>query len=127
MVLLPKLDHFLGLIADGAWHNLKDIAENADIPEHRVNTLSKILSQTSIVDYEASRGQVRISQEWRKMLESIREEEEEEKAAVGTIVLPPKKSMILQNIQLTNLTEKELELDVKVTQTLKELAIGTIG
>lgn len=53
-------------------------------------------------------------------------DEDNEKLAVGTVILPPKKSVKVQSIQITNLTEKELELGFRINKKLKELAIGML-
>jgi hypothetical protein len=124
--VLPKLDHLLNLIQDGAWHSLQELAKNSNIPKQKLETLSKLLSNTNIIEYETKNNQVRIKKEWQRILKNTSNEPESEIAAVGTVVLPPKKNVEIQGIQLTNLTEKELEINIRVNKNLKELAIDTI-
>ena len=126
MVVLLKIDQFLNLIEDGAWHSLKELSKHSSIPKQKLTNLLKLLSETNIVEYENEKSQVRIRQEWQQILRNTQEEQDCEKAAVGNIVLPPKKSINIQGILVTNLTEKELELGMRVEKKLEELAIGII-
>jgi hypothetical protein len=126
VVVLPKLDHFLNLIEDGAWHDLEELSKRSKIPKQKLATLSKLLSETNIVEYETKGNHVRIKPEWQRMFKNIYEEQVLEKAAVGTIVLPPKKSLIIQGVYVTNLTEKELEISMRVNDKIEEFAIGMI-
>lgn len=126
MDALPKFDHFLTLIADGAWHSLKNLSKHSKIPRQKLEPLLKLLSETNIIEYKTKKSQVRIKKEWQQMLQNTSEEQECEKAAVGTMVLPPKKTINIQGIRVTNLTEKELELSMRVNKKLEELAIDII-
>ena len=125
MVVLLKLDQFLNLIEDGAWHNLKELSKHSKIPKQKLETISKLLSETNIVEYNTKKNHVRIKQEWQQILKSTLEQNCG-KAAVGTIVLPPKNGINLQGINVTNLTEKELELSVRINKKLEELAISIV-
>lgn len=127
MIVLPKLDQFLSIIGDGTWHSLKELAKYLNIPKQKLITLSKLLAETNIVEYETQKSQVRIKKAWHQMLENSYNEQKGEKAAIGTVVLPPKKSINIQGIQVANLTEKELEINIRVNKKLKELAIGMLN
>jgi len=124
--ILPNLDKFLNLIDDGAWHSLKELSSYSNIPKQKLEALSKMLSETNIVEYETNGEQIRIKKEWQKMLKQHGEERESGKAAVGTVVLPPKKNIEIQGIQLTNLTEKEIEISMRINKNLEELAIDIV-
>jgi len=124
--ILPNLDNFLNLIDDGAWHSLKELSKHSNIPKQKLDALSKMLSETNIVEYETNGEQIRIKKEWQKMLGKPNEEQKSGKAAVGTIVLPPKKNIEIQGIQLTNLTEKEIEISMRINENLEELAIDIV-
>jgi len=126
VVVLQKLVQLLNLIEDGAWHNLKELSEHSNIPKQKLESLSKLLSETNIIEYETKKNQLRIKKEWQQILKNTDEEQNCEKAAVGTIMLPPKKSINIQGIQVTNLTEKELEISMRVNKKLEEIAVGLI-
>ena len=50
----------------------------------------------------------------------------EEKLAVGTIIVPPKGSITIQDVVIRNLTDIELEFWVRLNEKLKELAVSKI-
>lgn len=119
-----KLDYFLDLIKDGTWHNLTDLSQALGLSIQNLTQLSNLLSGSNIAEYESQNNRVRLKREWINLIKNTENEEETKKPALGTIVLPPRKTINLQNIQITNLTEKELELGVRVNKELEELAIG---
>lgn len=122
---MQSIDQFLNSIEDGAWYSLKKLSKRLDTPNERLVALINVLAEANIVEYKNHESKVRLRHEWRHMLRSSNKEDHE-RMAVGTIVLPPKKSIDIQNIQITNLTEKELELGVRINKKLKELAIGML-
>ncbi len=123
---MHTIDRLLDLIEDGAWHNLEKLSRNSDIPKQKLVTLARMLTEASIVEYRNHEEKVRLKGEWKRMFTKNEREEKLERTAVGTIILPPKRSIEIQNIQITNLTKKELELGVRVNKKLKELAIGML-
>ena len=54
-------------------------------------------------------------------------EEVEEKPAVGTIIVPPKGSIAIQDMVIRNLTDVDLEFWLRLNEELKELAVSKIG
>lgn len=124
---MQKIDYFLSLLGDGAWHNLKELARHSRIPKQRLETLFKLLSETNIVEYETQKDQVKIKREWQQILKDADKEQQIGKSAIGSIVIPSKKSVTLQGIRVTNLTEKDLEISMRVNEKLEELAISIVG
>jgi len=53
-------------------------------------------------------------------------EDAEEKLAVGTLIVPPKGSIIIQDLVIRNLTDVDLEFWVRVNERLRELAVSKI-
>jgi hypothetical protein len=119
-----KLDYFLDLVKDGAWHNLTDLSHTLGLSMHNLTQLSTLLAGSNIAEYDPQANRVRLQREWITLIQNTETDEEPTTPALGTIVLPPKKTINLQNIQITNLTETELELGVRVNKELEELAIG---
>jgi hypothetical protein len=123
---LPRLDYFLDQVNDDTWHNLTDLSKKLNIPERRLALLSKLLSETNIIEYEPKENKVLLKKEWSNLLKKTEEQEDLKRPALGTVVLPPRKTIYLQKIQITNLTEKELELGFRVNKELEEIAISTM-
>ncbi|UCE95189.1 MAG: hypothetical protein JSV51_05490 [Candidatus Bathyarchaeota archaeon] len=123
---MQRLDQFLNLIEDGAWHSLKKISEHSKIPRKQLKMLSRLLSETKLLKYESQKDKVRITKEWQQILRNTSEGQKRRRATVGSFVLPAKRSVDIQGIHVTNLTENELELSMRVDEKLAELAIGMI-
>jgi len=51
---------------------------------------------------------------------------EEEKHAVGTIIVPPKGTITIQDVVIRNLTDEDLEFWVRVNDRLRELAVSKV-
>jgi len=50
----------------------------------------------------------------------------EEKLSVGTLIVPPKGSITIQDLVIRNLTDVDLEFWVRVNERLRELAVSKI-
>jgi len=51
---------------------------------------------------------------------------EEKKHAVGTIIVPPKGTITIQDVVIRNLTDEDLEFWVRVNEKLTELAVSKV-
>jgi hypothetical protein len=124
---LPTLDHVLTLLQDGAWHPLPTLATQVHLPSERLASLARLLAATHLIDYDAGKNRVRLTPEWQTMLHNTDEASKPRKDAVGTMILPPKQAIRIQGITITNLTDRDLELDLRVDDTLNEIAINTVA
>jgi hypothetical protein len=59
--------------------------------------------------------------------ESLENSEKSIKGKVlGTIIVPPQKSVVIQCTQITNLTDKSLELEICVDKKIEEITISVV-
>jgi len=124
---LSKLDDFLDLIKDGAWHSLTQLSEKLSLPTEQLAKISETLSEQGLIQYREEAKWVRINSEWSPLLsEANNEEEAEHKPTVGTVIIPSQESVKIQNVRITNVTEKEVELWVRVCKKLMEIAISNV-
>jgi len=123
---LSKLDDFLNLIKDGAWHSLTQLSKELSLPTEQLAKISETLSEQGLIQYREEAGCVRIDPEWSPVLSEANEEEAEHKPTVGTVIIPSQESVTIQNVRITNVTEKEVELWIRVCKKLTEIAIGKI-
>jgi len=124
---LSKLDDFLDLIKDGAWHSLTQLSEKLSLPTEQLAKISETLSEQGLIQYREEARWVRINSEWSPLLsEANNEEEAEHKPTVGTVIIPSQESVKIQNVRITNVTEKEVELWVRVCKKLMEIAISNV-
>jgi hypothetical protein len=122
---LSQLSLFFHLIKDNSWHSVNELSKALNVPPDRLIEMSKLLSEHNLIEYRQNKGQVKINPKWKFIFEEYNESEEE-KQSVGTIMVPPEKSVKLQGITVTNLTDTSLELNVRMNRELKEITINRI-
>jgi len=125
---LSKLDDFLDFIKDGEWHSLTQLSKKLLLPTEQLAKISETLSEQGLIQYQEEARLVRINPEWSTVLSEANEEEAEHKVehkpTVGTVIIPSQESVTIQNVRITNVTEKEVELWIRVCKKLTEIAIS---
>jgi len=121
---LSKLDDFLNLIKDGAWHSLTELSKELSLPTEQLAKISETLSEQGLLLYREETGWVRMNSEWSPLLSEAGEEEAEHKPTVGTVIVPSQESVTIQNVRITNVTQKEVELWIRICKKLIEIAIS---
>lgn len=114
----------LRLIDDGKWHSLPDLAEELGAPPDQLAETVKSLSEYNLVEFEEEAERVRLSSWVRKFPAAV--EVEEGKPAVGTIIIPPGGSITIQETLISNLTDTDIELSVRIDRKIRELAISRV-
>lgn len=122
---LNKLNNFLTLLKDEAWHDITQLSQTLTIPTDKLTQLSKILNKCNIIEYNEITNQVKLNPNW-KFLLFLENNAIENKTSIGTIILPPQKSVKIQCTTITNLTTTELEIEIRFEKNLKEIAIQKI-
>lgn len=126
---MSKLENLLLALRDGGWHDISEIADVLKVSEERLKEIVRFLASANMIGYDGERGLVRIKQNWKTLI--ITEEEHDAaqelgKTAIGTVIIPPEKTIVIQNARITNLTEKSLELELRIDTKLREIAINTV-
>lgn len=124
---MSKLDSFFSLIKDGTWHSLTELSKELSLPTEQLAKISEILSEQGLIEYREEAGLVKVDLESSSILsEDDQEKKVEHKPVVGTFLLPSQESVKIQNTQITNVTEKEVELWIKVRKKFTKIAISKI-
>jgi hypothetical protein len=126
-----KLEKLLSNLNDGVWHNVDEIVDVLEIPQSKFEQVMKLLTETDMVYYNSATNQVKLNQEWKMPLINQKETNPEtstkrENAAIGTLIIPPQKTLIIQCTRITNLTDIDLELDIRIDKKLSEIAINKL-
>ena len=131
---MSKFDRLLEFIRNGTWHNLDQIAEALNIPPDQLAKTAKILTKQGILRYKPEAKQLKINPNWLFLISQNKDENkedettddgEEQKPPVATLVMPPQKTIVIQNLQITNVTkETTLELFIRMPHEQIELAIN---
>jgi hypothetical protein len=112
----------LETISNGAWHQLKDVAESLKASVEDVTDEVNTLSETGVLVYDEKSNKVKLSQ-WLIELEE-KAKAAEKKCAVGSIILPPEGQVSIQNIVISNFLDKPLELGIRTDTRLREISIS---
>ena len=125
---MPKMERLIELLKDGKWHSLEEIAEKTEASLEKLEELLKTLSEYQLIRYDRELKAAKLNLSWKKLeVEEKTKERKEEKMALGTIIIPKEHTIIVQNTRISNLTEEELELEIKMDKKIKEIAIKKLN
>jgi hypothetical protein len=125
-----KLEKLLDLLSDNVWHSTSEIAQILQIPQDKLQQVITFLTETELIQNNPATNQIKLSQNWKTLIinqkETNQETQTETTTAVGTIIMPPKQTLIIQCTRITNLTENSLELEIRINKKIREIAINKI-
>ena len=122
------MERLIELLKDGKWHSLEEIAEKTEASPEKLEELLKTLSEYQLIRYDRELKAAKLNLSWKKLeVEEKTKERKEEKMALGTIIIPKEHTIIVQNTRISNLTEEELELEIKMDKKIKEIAIKKLN
>ena len=127
-----KLEKLLEVLGDGAWHPLEEVAKALKMPKERFQQVVNFLADADIIQRNSVTSKVKLNQNWKTLMigqgnESLENSEKSIKGKVlGTIIVPPQKSVVIQYTQITNLTDKSLELEICVDKKIEEITISVV-
>jgi len=116
------------ILEDGAWHSLKEIAEEIGVPIEELARHCEMISKNKIVEYDASSCKVRLEPQLMGMILKLKAEEEAEaewrRRGVGTIIIPQGKGFQIQGVRIHNKTEQDLNVELTFNRKLDEIVIS---
>jgi len=129
--LSTKLERLIALLSDNVWHNTNEMAEALQIPQNKLQQIITFLTDTDLIQHNSATNQIKLNQNWKTLIINQKEPIPEtqttpETTAVGTIIIPPKQTLIIQCTRITNLTDTSLELEISVNKKIREIAINKI-
>jgi len=125
--LPTKLEKLLALLSDDVWHNTDQIAKTLEIPQHKIQQIITFLTETDLIQHNPATNQIKLNQNWKTLIINQKEtQNQQENTAVGTIIIPPQKTLIIQCTHITNLTDNNLELEIRINKKISEIAINKI-
>jgi len=131
--MAAKLEKLLTLLGDEKWHTQEEVVNALQIPKEKVQAITRFLAEADLIIRNEETNQIKLNQNLKTLIINQKERSKEaeaqtplENTAVGTIIVPPQKTITIQNTHITNLTDKSLELEIRVDRELKEIAIGKI-
>ena len=127
---VTKLDDLLDTLKDEKWHSLTTLAKTLNIPPAQLEQITTQLAQQNIIQHQKQINYIKINPNWKTILTQPEEEAitplSTHKPSLATLIIPPQETITIQNIKITNTTNKDLELWIKTCKKLTELAITKI-
>lgn len=118
--------HMFTILEDGAWHSLKEIAEQTAVPIDKLASYCQNISKHQLVEYDVKTGKVRLGNQLKNMIMKLKPDEEAEwqRLGAGTIIIPPQKIFQIQQVTIQNTTEQDLEFEFTFNKKLREIVIS---
>jgi len=117
-----SIDNFFIAIKNGEWHRLDELTDQLGIQTNKLVRFSKYLSDHGLIKYEEKTNRIKIEPIW-KLLLPQEEESTEPKTTVATFIIPPETSIDVQSTHISNLSNIELEVSLRINDKIKEVAI----
>lgn len=119
------------LLNDNQWHSINQVAETLEIPPEKAQKIVEILTEADMIQHNSATNQVKLNQNWKTLIINQRETPSEQEptpaTAIATIIIPPQKTLTIQQTRITNLTDTSLELEIRINKKLNEIAINKIN
>lgn len=117
--VMPTTIDLLSLIEEERTLDIKHLAKNLGIEVVQLEKILEDLAVHSLIEYDQRTGKIKMPT-W---LTKINMENKSIKPATGTIILPKNQEIKLQDIAIGNFSDKNLELNVRLTGKQKEVSI----
>ncbi|MEM4481106.1 MAG: hypothetical protein QXG58_07750 [Candidatus Bathyarchaeia archaeon] len=124
-----KLERLLTLLDDNQWHTINEIAETLQTTPEKAQKIIEILAEADMIQHNPTTNQVKLNQNWKTLIINQKEttpEQPQQATAIATIIMPPQKTLTIQQTRITNLTDTSLELEIRINKKLSEIAINKI-
>jgi len=127
--LSTKLEKLINVLSDNVWHNVDQVVASLNIPQSKVQSIINFLAETDIIEHNSATNQIKLNQSWKNLLVNQSNPNSENNAAkqntaIGTFILPPHQPLVIQCTRITNLTDANLELEIRWDNKIREIAIS---
>jgi len=120
--LLLSINRFFEVIKDGVWHSIDELSEHLGLEAAKLTEFVKFLSEHGLLKYEEKTQRIKIEPIW-KLLLPEEYEPTEPKTTVATFIIPPETSIEVQSTEIRNLSNREVEVNLRINNKIKEVAI----
>ena len=117
-----NIEKFFSAIKDGEWHSIDELSDQLGLPTSKLAEFSRFLSERGLLKHEEKTGKIKIESLW-KLLLPEQAEPTEAKTTVATFIIPPETSINVQSTHISNMSNVELEVDLRIDNRIKEMAI----
>lgn len=114
-------ERVLECLSDGKRHSISKIAKNTGLLVKEAKDIAKELGESGILDYNQNSEEVKLSSWVKKLPPKVTIKRNRVLAAF--VIMPPKSTVHIQDATITNSTDIDLELSIRINGNLKEMAI----
>jgi len=118
-----SVDTFFATIKNGAWHSIDDLSVQLAISTVKLEELSRFLSNRGLIKYEEETRRIMIQPTWTLLLPA-EEQPKEAKTIVANFVIPPHASIDIQSTHISNMSNVEVEVTLRLDNKIREVAIA---
>ena len=113
---------FFAAIKKGGWHSIDELSDKLGISTSKLEELSKFISERGLITYEEKDRRIKIQPLWRLLLPE--EQTSDPKNIVATFMIPPQASIDVQSTHISNISNVELAVSVRIDNKIKEVTIA---
>jgi len=118
-----SLDRFFTVIRNGTWHSVNELSQQLGIPVEKLSEFSKVLAEHGLLKQDEKANRIRIEPVW-KLLLPEEDKLPEPKTTVATFIIPPECSIDIQSTHISNISNTEIEVSLRIDSKIKEVAIS---
>lgn len=119
--LTLSVDKFFTAIKDGKWHTIDDLSSQLALPTRKLTEFAEFLFEKGLLKSEDKTRRIRLEPIWRLLLPE--EEPTRSNITVATLVIPPEATVDVQSTLINNLSNIELEVNLRIDDRIREIAI----
>ena len=117
-----SIDTFFAAIKNGTWHSIDQLSSQLAISTVKLEELSRFLSNQGLIKYEEKNRRTKIEPKWTLLLPT-EEEPKIPKPIVVNFVIPPHASIEIQSTHISNMSNVEVEVTLRVDNKIREVTI----
>jgi len=117
-----SVDTFFAAIKNGAWHSIDELSNQLAISTVKLKELSRFLSNRGLIKYEEKNHRIKIQPIW--TLLPTEEEPKIPKNIIANFVIPPHASIDIQSTHISNMSNVEVEVTLRLDNKIREVAIA---
>ena len=122
-----SLDRFFTVIKDGEWHSIDELSDRIRLQTSKLTKLSQFLSDHGLLKYDDETHRIKIKPMWKLLLPDFGEPTEraraEQKTTLATFIIPPETSIDVQSTRISNLSDVEVEVSLRIDNKIREVTI----
>ena len=117
-----SIDKFFAAIKNAEWHSIDELSDQLGTSTSKLEELSKFLSERGLIKYEEKNRRIKIQPLWRLLIPE--EQPNDPKTTVETFTIPPQASINVQSTHISNISNVELAVSVRIDKKIRDVTIA---